>query len=126
MSASAPDSSTMLIVAASRLCIPPLRRALTCWSASLIGVVILAMLVPASTSFVSAQEQALQKESEQSAEAIATLKRFHEYVRDAGELAFDTKISMQSNVGGGNTQATAAFLTRKPNSFRVEAALRGG
>ena len=58
-------------------------------------------------------------------EATDTLTRLHEHIRNSAVLNFEVGITVSSSVSGGRTQATAAFLVRKPNMFRVEVAVKG-
>jgi hypothetical protein len=76
-------------------------------------------------SSASAQENTSQPGAAASAEASAALKRVQDYLRGAPELRFVTQIAVHSSLGGGTTQATADFITRKPNLFRVEFAIKG-
>ncbi len=97
-----------------------------CWSWLLIVAVHLAAAIQSTMNPAIAQGGSAQSAGIASSEATATLKRLHDHLRNAVELNFDVSVTVNSSVGGGTTQATAAFLTRKPNIFRVEAAVKGG
>ena len=73
----------------------------------------------------TAQEKAAQRVEGTAPEAAATLARFQAYIRNAAELSFDVSARVNSSVGGGTTEATASFLTRKPNIFRIDVAVKG-
>lgn len=60
-----------------------------------------------------------------STEAAAKLKLFHDYIRDNAVLNFKVRLTVRSSLNGEITRGTASFLTRAPNFFRVEVAVRG-
>jgi len=58
-------------------------------------------------------------------DAVATLKRMHDYLRNATDLEFRTTISGRGDAEGSRNQGRVHFQIRQPNLFRVEAVVNG-
>jgi hypothetical protein len=86
-------------------------------------VLALAMIFPAfaADDAGATPNTADQVSDAATAEAVATLKRMHDYLRNRTDLEFRTTFSLTTEIPANGTRGSSHFQIRQPNLFRVEA-----
>ncbi len=90
-------------------------------TSSLVPVWLLTCLLAVATiGAASAQKGSAAGGQTSTSAAQAKLKRMQDYLRRSSDLSFTTTVTSSSALGNVRRRATAVFLTRQPNQFRVE------
>lgn len=91
-------------------------------AACIVALAAMATAIHPDDAARAASTEATQQDRITSSDAIATLKRMHDFFRNSSDLEFSTTFRTSTEIQGYGTSGTARFFTRQPNLFRVETA----